>query len=66
MLLLTHDYADGHNDFPYMLRGWFGNNVNDPSFDVSRMPIGQTDLTRLRGGFVGGQFWSAFVPEYVL
>jgi len=48
-----------------MLRGWYSNNINDPSFNVSRMPIGQTDLTRLREGFVGGQFWSAFVPECV-
>ena len=29
------------------------------------MAIGQTDLERLQEGLIGGQFWSAFIPEYV-
>ncbi|THC96854.1 hypothetical protein EYZ11_003678 [Aspergillus tanneri] len=53
---------DGHNDFPYILRGWYGMNIHDPSFNIEEMPIGQTDLSRLEKGCIGGQFWSAFVP----
>ncbi|KAK4184515.1 renal dipeptidase family [Podospora australis] len=61
-LLRQAPLIDGHNDFPYILRGWYGINTTEPSFNVNDMPIGQTDLTRLRKGGVGGQFWSAFVP----
>ncbi|POR35286.1 Dipeptidase [Tolypocladium paradoxum] len=52
----------GHNDFAYMVRGWFRNNLSQPDFDIHAMPIGQTDINRLRKGKLGGQFWSAFVP----
>lgn len=62
---LTNSNSDGHNDFPYMLRGWFRNNLNDPNFDIHDLPIGQTDLQRLRKGRLGGQFWSAYVPMQV-
>lgn len=54
--------ADGHNDFAYMVRGWFRGNLGRPDFDIHTMPIGQTDIARLRKGRLGGQFWSAFVP----
>ncbi|OBT39515.1 hypothetical protein VE00_10401 [Pseudogymnoascus sp. WSF 3629] len=54
--------VDGHNDFPYMLRGWYKNQVDRADFDIQKMPIGQTDLDRLARGMIGGQFWSAFVP----
>jgi hypothetical protein len=56
------EYVDGHNDFAYMVRGWFRNNLNQPDFDIHTMPIGQTDLGRLQRGMLGGQIWSAFVP----
>lgn len=45
-----------------MIRGWFGNKINAPDFSIDQLPIGQTDLVRLRGGRSGAQFWSAFVP----
>ncbi|KAH8723138.1 dipeptidase 3 [Phaeosphaeriaceae sp. PMI808] len=54
---------DGHNDFAYMVRGWFQNNMSRPDFDIHSMPIGQTDIGRLQKGKLGGQFWSAFVPS---
>ena len=62
---LANANADGHNDFPYMIRGWFRNDLSDPGFNIQDLPIGQTDLTRLRKGHVGGQFWSAYVPMYL-
>ncbi|KAG4257713.1 membrane dipeptidase [Fusarium proliferatum] len=61
-LLKRVPLVDGHNDFPYMIRGWFGNNFELFHPGIHNMPIGQTDLTRLRKGLIGGQFWSAFIP----
>lgn len=57
--------VDGHNDFPYILRGWFANKVDVQSFSIDKLPIGQTDLSRLSRGHVGAQYWSAFVPWYI-
>ncbi|EGR53015.1 uncharacterized protein TRIREDRAFT_103119 [Trichoderma reesei QM6a] len=51
---------DGHNDFPYMIRGWHLGKVGD--VDARQMAIAHTDLDRLRMGRVGGVFWSAYVP----
>lgn len=55
--------ADGHNDFAWMVRGWLQNQLDDSSVgDLENMPIGQTDLRRLKESRIGCQFWSAFVP----
>jgi membrane dipeptidase len=54
---------DGHNDYPWALRGL------DPgrdlgSADISkRVPTLMTDIPRLRAGGLGGQFWSVYVPS---
>src|SRR5688572_33086873 len=54
---------DGHNDYPWALRGL------DPGRDFSKAEISQpvpslmTDIPRLRQGGVGGQFWSVYVPS---
>ncbi|KAH1619072.1 hypothetical protein KXX21_008667 [Aspergillus fumigatus] len=61
-LLKEVPLIDGHNDFPYMIRGWFRNDINGQDAHLYDMPIGQTDLQRLQKGLLGGQFWSAFVP----
>lgn len=61
--LIRHSNKDGHNDFAYMVRGWYQNRVDRADFRIDDMPIGQTDLRRLRNGKMGGQFWSAFVPS---
>lgn len=53
---------DGHNDFPYMIRGWHLGRVGDTEVDAGDMPIAHTDITRLQKGRVGGVFWSAYVP----
>jgi membrane dipeptidase len=53
---------DGHNDFPYMIRGWHLGRINSPEVDINDMPIAHTDITRLKKGLVGGVFWSAYVP----
>ncbi|RHZ60677.1 hypothetical protein CDV55_106771 [Aspergillus turcosus] len=61
-LLKEVPLIDGHNDFPYMIRGWFLNDINGQNAHLYDMPIGQTDLQRLQQGRLGGQFWSAYVP----
>ncbi len=54
---------DGHNDYPWALRGL------DSGRDFARgditgsMPKLMTDIPRLRQGGVGGQFWSVYVPS---
>lgn len=45
-----------------MIRGFSGNNLDHGALQDT--PFGQTDLTRLRQGQLGGQFWSAYVPWY--
>ncbi|PTB62206.1 hypothetical protein BBK36DRAFT_1129766 [Trichoderma citrinoviride] len=59
-LLAGTPLIDGHNDFPYMIRGWHLGKVGD--VDARQMPVAHTDLDRLRKGRVGGVFWSAYVP----
>ncbi|KAK1243196.1 hypothetical protein MKX07_003824 [Trichoderma sp. CBMAI-0711] len=59
-LLAETPLIDGHNDFPYMIRGWHLGKVGD--VDARQMAIAHTDLDRLRMGRVGGVFWSAYVP----
>ena len=58
---------DGHNDVPIQLRGRFGNRINEFDFvdtldtateDRAAM---HSDLTRLRLGKVGAQWWSVYV-----
>ncbi|HJS42831.1 MAG TPA: dipeptidase [Gemmatimonadales bacterium] len=50
---------DGHNDIPDALR-------DRPGGDSVNLAVSQptlmTDITRLRSGQVGGQFWAAYVP----
>ncbi|KAF7157263.1 hypothetical protein CNMCM5623_001386 [Aspergillus felis] len=62
-LLQQVPLIDGHNDFPWMVRGHFLNDLSKG--DLNHLTIGQTDIARLRRGMVGGQFWSAFVPWWV-
>ncbi|OLT07274.1 membrane dipeptidase [Pseudonocardia sp. CNS-004] len=60
-LLTVHPIVDGHNDLPWALRITGG---PDPSAAdlAGGLPALHTDLPRLRGGRVGVQFWSVYVP----
>jgi membrane dipeptidase len=55
--------TDGHNDYPWALRGL------DPGRDFAKaditgsVPALHTDIPRLRQGGVGAQFWSVYVPS---
>lgn len=56
---------DGHNDTPWQYRKRVNSDLAriDLSSDTSQMwPPMHTDLRRLRMGYVGGQFWSVYLP----
>lgn len=53
--------TDGHNDWPYIVRGWHLHDRH--TADLDTMSCAHTDLNRLREGCVGGQIWSAYVPR---
>ncbi|KAJ5107493.1 membrane dipeptidase GliJ [Penicillium angulare] len=61
-LMATSPLIDGHNDFPFIIRGFSQNKVSQTDFQLEHLPIGQTDFAGLKKGLVGGQFWSAFMP----
>src|SRR3569832_1438434 len=53
---------DGHNDYPWALR------EHDPARDLAKLDISKpqpgimTDISRLKAGGVGAQFWSVYTP----
>jgi len=55
---------DGHNDVPGQYKRRVKNHVAQLDFtDTTDLdPPMHTDLTRLREGGVGGQFWSVYIP----
>lgn len=61
-LLSAHPLIDGHNDLPWALR-------EAVSYDLDRLDVSapqpnlHTDIPRLRGGRLGAQFWSVYVPS---
>lgn len=53
--------VDTHNDFPYLIRSQLHNQFqSDPNFDFNNTTA-HTDLTRLKKGKVGVQFFSCFI-----
>ncbi len=53
---------DGHNDLPWAIRESETAPHDVEAYDLRSTTKGDTDLTRLRAGGVGGQFWSVYVP----
>jgi membrane dipeptidase len=52
---------DGHNDYPWAVREKAKGDIEQ--LDISKpQPTLMTDISRLRLGGVGGQFWSVYVP----
>jgi membrane dipeptidase len=54
---------DGHNDYPWALRGIDPGRDFDKADITGSLPKLMTDIPRLRQGGVGGQFWSVYVPS---
>lgn len=60
-VLQTTPLIDGHNDLPWLLRVELHNRVRDDKFDPHQRLLGHTDISRMRQGIMGGQFWSVYV-----
>ncbi len=54
---------DGHNDYPWALRGIDVGRDFSKADITGSVPALMTDIPRLRQGGVGGQFWSVYVPS---
>jgi membrane dipeptidase len=61
-VLARHPVIDGHNDLPWAIRESATAPRDVVAYDLRHTTPGNTDLARLRQGFVGGQFWSVYVP----
>lgn len=53
---------DGHNDLPWQLLTLFNNKLQDQEADLNTLSKTHTNIPKLKAGFVGGQFWSAYLP----
>jgi membrane dipeptidase len=54
---------DGHNDYPWALRGLDTGRDFAVADITASVPTLMTDIPRLRQGGLGGQFWSVYVPS---
>ena len=61
-ILLTTPLIDGHNDFPYLLRQQLQGKIYGHDFRTTRLSS-HTDFQKMRDGMMGGQFWSAYIPN---
>ena len=64
-LLNTTPLVDGHNDLPWAMREYANAPLDVVAYDLNKPTKGMTDLARMRKGYVGGQFWSVYVPGEV-
>jgi membrane dipeptidase len=64
-LLRASPLVDGHNDLPWAMRNHAKNPLDVVAYDLRRTAPGMTDISRLRRGMVGGQFWSVYIPGEV-
>ncbi|XP_046934924.1 dipeptidase 1 isoform X2 [Lynx rufus] len=53
---------DGHNDLPWRLLTRFNNQLQSERANLTSLANTHTNIPKLRAGFVGGQFWSAYTP----
>ncbi|NP_001036821.1 dipeptidase 1 precursor [Felis catus] len=53
---------DGHNDLPWRLLTMFNNQLQTERANLTSLANTHTNIPKLRAGFVGGQFWSAYTP----
>ncbi len=63
-VLARHPLIDGHNDLPWKIRTSKSAPGDLDAYDLAGDAPGggHTDLSRLRAGGIGGQFWSVYVP----
>ncbi|XP_051057373.1 dipeptidase 1 [Phodopus roborovskii] len=61
-IMKTTPVIDGHNDLPWQLLKLFNNKLNDSKANLNTLLETHTNIPKLRDGYVGGQFWSAYLP----
>jgi membrane dipeptidase len=61
-VLRTAPVVDGHNDLPWRIREDTLRPMDVEAYDLRQKTPGMTDLARLKQGYVGGQFWSIYIP----
>ena len=61
-LLRSTPLVDGHNDLPWRIREDTLHASDVEAYDLRTRTPGMTDLTRLKQGQVGAQFWSVYIP----
>lgn len=61
-IMKTTPVIDGHNDLPWQLLTRFNNQLRNPKANLTTLVETHTNIPKLRAGFVGGQFWSAYMP----
>ncbi|KAL2846427.1 membrane dipeptidase-domain-containing protein [Aspergillus pseudoustus] len=60
-VLSLQPLTDGHNDFPFFLRAFYGDHIYQSNFsDQISLPY-QVDFPRLAQGRIRGQFWSVYI-----
>ena len=62
-LLESTILVDGHNDLPIAIRGNKKAPMDIVAYDLRERTAGQTDIARLRAGYVGAQFWSVYISS---
>ena len=60
-VLTSTPLFDGHNDLPWAIREQEGEPHSVQAYDLREVTPGHTDISRLRAGMVGAQFWSVYV-----
>ncbi|XP_001377591.1 dipeptidase 1 [Monodelphis domestica] len=53
---------DGHNDLPWQILKKFNGQLQPKEANLTQLEGTHTNIPKLKAGFVGGQFWSAYVP----
>jgi membrane dipeptidase len=64
-VLSTTPLIDSHNDLPWAIREHGQPPRDVDAYDLTKTTPGMTDLSRMKTGMMGAQFWSVYVPgEY--
>jgi len=61
-LLRSTPLIDGHNDLAWEIRAQTQAPMSVAAYDLRKTTSGMTDISRLRDGRVGAQFWSVYIP----
>ena len=61
-ILASTPLIDGHNDLAWAIREDSTAPKDVVAYDLRKKTPGHTDLSRLKEGMIGGQFWSIYIP----